>query len=55
MIVGKRPWSRGVRQALFGSIAAGAASVALAAPQDAGKAPDVATLGRITVTAQSRE
>ena len=29
--------------------------MALAAPQDAGQAPDVATLDRITVTAQSRE
>ena len=55
MIVRKHPLSLPVRQALFGSIAAGAASVALAAPQDAGKAPDVATLDRITVTAQSRE
>lgn len=55
MIVRKHPLSLRVRQALFGSIAAGAASVALAAPQDAGKAPDVATLDRITVTAQSRE
>ncbi|MBP7466353.1 MAG: hypothetical protein U0T03_13840 [Xanthomonadales bacterium] len=55
MIVRKHPLSLRVRQALFGSIAAGAASVALAASQDAGKAPDVATLDRITVTAQSRE
>ena len=55
MIVRKHPLSLRVRQALFGSIAAGAASVALAAPQDAGKARDVATLDRITVTAQSRE
>ena len=37
------------------SIAAGMASVALAAPQEKTPSPDVATLDRITVTAQSRE
>jgi iron complex outermembrane receptor protein len=44
-----------VRQALFGSIAAGAASLAVAAPQDGEAAADVVMLDRITVTAQSRE
>ena len=55
MMVRKHILGLRVRQALFGSIAIGMASVALAAPQEKASAPDVATLDRITVTAQSRE
>ena len=55
MMVRKHILGLRVRQALFGSIAIGMASVALAAPQEKASTPDVATLDRITVTAQSRE
>src|SRR5690242_10763916 len=55
MTVRKHPLSLRVRQALFGSIAAGAASLAFAAPQEGEAASDAVTLDTITVTAQSRE
>ncbi len=55
MMVRKHLLGLRVRQALFGGIAAGAASMALAAPQETQPAPDAVMLDRITVTAQSRE
>lgn len=55
MTVRTHPLSLRIRQALFGSLAASAATVAFAAPQDAADPPDAVTLDAITVTAQSRE
>ena len=55
MMVRKHLLGLRVRQALFGGIAAGAASLAWAAPQEGEAAPDAVMLDRITVTAQSRE
>lgn len=55
MTVRKHLLSLRVRQALFGGLAAGAASLAFAAPQDGEPGPDATTLDAITVTAQSRE
>jgi iron complex outermembrane receptor protein len=61
MIVRKNPLSLRIRQALIGGIAAGAASLAFAAPQEGADPPgevpatQATTLDAITVTAQSRE
>ena len=56
-MVRKHPLSLRICQVLFGGIAAGAASITFAAPQDAAAsaAPGAVTLDTITVTAQSRE
>ncbi|WP_372013485.1 TonB-dependent receptor [Pseudoxanthomonas sp. 10H] len=55
MMVRKHPLSLRIRQALFGGLAAGAASIAFAAPQEGEAASSAVTLDTITVTAQSRE